>query len=53
MMGKIEGKCRSRQQRISWLDSITESMDMNKLLEIVDRGVWCAKVPAVEELDRI
>ena len=40
MLGKIEGKGRRGQQRI-WLDSITDSMDMNlsKLLEMVkDRG---------------
>ena len=41
MLGKIEGKRRRRWQRITWLDSITNSMNMNlsKLLEIVeDRG---------------
>ena len=46
-LGKIEDKNRSRQQRQNWLDSITESMDMNKLLEIVDRGTWCVTVHAV------
>ena len=37
MLGKIEGKRRRGQQRIRWLDSITDSMDMNvsKLQEIV------------------
>ena len=44
MLGKIEGK-RSGWQRMRWLDSITDSMDMNlrKLQEIVNRGIWCAK----------
>ena len=44
---KIEGKRRRRQQRMSWIDSITNSMDMNlsKLREMVeDRGDWCAAV---------
>ena len=41
--GKIEGSRRRGQQRMRWLNSITDSMDMNlsKLLEIVkDRGAW-------------
>ena len=43
MLGKIKGKRRSRQQRMRWLDSITDSMDINlsKLQEIVkDRDPW-------------
>ena len=45
MLGKIKGKKRRGQQRVRWLDSITDSTDMNlsKLWEMVeDRGDWCA-----------
>ena len=45
MLGKIEGKRRMGWQRMRWLDSITDSTDMNlsKLRERVkDRGSWCA-----------
>ena len=54
ILGKIEGKRRRGQQRMRWLDSITDSVDMNlsKLWEIVgDRGVWCAAVHEAVELD--
>ena len=50
MLEKIEGKRRRGQQRKRWLDSITDSMDMNlsKLWETVeDRGVWRAIVREV------
>ena len=47
MLGKIEGRRRKAQQKMKWLDGITDSMDMNlsKVQEIVkDRETWCTVV---------
>ena len=51
-LGKIEGKRRRGRQRMGWLDSIIDSMNMNlnNLWEMVkDREVWCAAVHGVAE----
>ena len=54
MLGKIEGRSRRGRQRMRWLDSITDSVNMNlsKLQNIVkDRGAYCAAIHTVAELD--
>ena len=54
MLGKIEGKRSRGWQRMRWLDSTVDSMNMNlsKLWQLVeDRGAWCAIVHGVEKIE--
>ena len=53
MLGKIEGRRIRGQQRMSWLDGITDSMDMSLSkfwVTVKDREVWCSEVHGVTKI---